>query len=59
MLRIVTQRTEAEAELKRICDRARADWEGPREFTVREILQTVQRKGDAALLDYAAEFDRV
>lgn len=59
MLRIVTQRTEAEAELKRICDRARADWEGPKEFTVREILQTVQRKGDTALLDYAAEFDRV
>ena len=59
MLRIVTQRTEAEAELKRISDRIQADQQVHRESTVREILQTVQRKKDEALLNYTAEFDGV
>lgn len=59
MLRIITHRPEAEAELKRICDRTQADLHDPREFTVREIIQNVRRRGDAALLDYTAEFDKV
>ncbi len=59
MLRIVTQRTEAEAELKRISDRIQADQQVHREATVQEILQTVQRKKDRALLNYTAEFDGV
>ncbi len=59
MLRIVTQRTEAEAELKRISDRMQTGEQVHREATVREILQTVQRKKDDALLSYTAEFDGV
>jgi histidinol dehydrogenase len=59
MLRIVTHRTEAEAELKRICDRTQSGEQMHRESTVREILQTVQRLGNKALVDYAEEFDGV
>ena len=59
MLRIVTQRPEAEAELRRICDRTQAGQQVHREATVREILQTVQRQGDAALVRYTADFDGV
>ncbi|MEN9206201.1 MAG: histidinol dehydrogenase, partial [Thermostichales cyanobacterium DRC_bins_46] len=59
MLRIVTQRSEAEAELKRIARRTQAEDHHHREATVQQILQTVQRQGDRALLDYTAEFDHV
>ncbi|MEM9567319.1 MAG: histidinol dehydrogenase [Cyanobacteria bacterium P01_E01_bin.34] len=59
MLRIVTQRTDAEAELKRISDRIQTGDQVHREATVREIVQTVQRKKDKALIDYTAEFDGV
>ncbi|MGK7910499.1 MAG: histidinol dehydrogenase [Synechococcus sp.] len=59
MLRIVTQRTDAEAELKRISDRMQTGDQVHRESTVREIVQTVQRKKDLALIDYTAEFDGV
>ncbi|MGF1576281.1 MAG: histidinol dehydrogenase [Cyanophyceae cyanobacterium] len=59
MLRIVTQHSEIEAELKRIAYRTQSDQNMHRESTVREILQTVQRQGDRALLGYAAEFDGV
>jgi histidinol dehydrogenase len=59
MLRIVTQASEAEAELKRIAERTHSDQHMHREATVREILQTVRRKGDRALLDYSGEFDHV
>jgi histidinol dehydrogenase len=58
MLRIINQRTEAEAELKRICDRIYDDQITHKEATVSEIVQTVRRQGDKALLHYTAEFDR-
>jgi histidinol dehydrogenase len=58
MLRIITQESEAQAELKRISDRTFDGETLHKEATVREILQTVQRQGDKALLDYTAEFDR-
>lgn len=59
MLRIVTQFSEIETELSRIANRTHSDQNMHREATVREILQTVQRQGDRALLSYTAEFDHV
>jgi histidinol dehydrogenase len=58
MLRIIHQFNEAQAELKRICARTHDDQVFHKEATVREILQTVKRKGDAALLQYTADFDQ-
>lgn len=58
MLRIITQRSEAQTELRRICDRTHADQVVHKEATVREVLQTVKRQGDRALLHYTAEFDQ-
>jgi histidinol dehydrogenase len=58
MLRIITQRTEAETELKRICDRIHDDRITHKEATVSEVIQAVRRQGDLALLHYTAEFDR-
>jgi histidinol dehydrogenase len=59
MLRIVTEWSEAQAELKRICERTFDEAIVHKEATVREILQAVQRQGDAALLRYTEEFDGV
>lgn len=58
MLRIINQLADAQVELQRICDRTHDDQVFHKEATVREILQTVQRKGDEALLQYTADFDR-
>jgi histidinol dehydrogenase len=58
MLRIITQRTEAETELKRICDRIHDDRITHKEATVSEVIQAVRRQGDFALLHYTAEFDQ-
>ncbi|NES93666.1 MAG: histidinol dehydrogenase [Desertifilum sp. SIO1I2] len=58
MLRIITQRADAEAELRRICDRTQDEQVVHKEATVREVLQTVKRQGDRALLHYTAEFDQ-
>lgn len=58
MLRIITQRAEAQTELRRICDRTHDDQMVHKEATVREVLQTVKRQGDRALLHYTAEFDQ-
>ncbi len=58
MLRIITQRSEAQAELQRICDRTHDDQVVHKEATVREVLQAVKRQGDRALLHYTAEFDQ-
>ncbi|MDX2098657.1 MAG: histidinol dehydrogenase, partial [Leptolyngbyaceae cyanobacterium bins.59] len=58
MLRIVNQLAEAQAELRRICDRTHDEQMIHKEATVREVLQTVKRQGDKALLDYTAEFDQ-
>jgi histidinol dehydrogenase len=57
MLRIITQRAEAQAELRRICDRTHDDQVVHKEATVREVLQAVKRQGDRSLLHYTAEFD--
>jgi histidinol dehydrogenase len=57
MLRIITEWTEAQAELRRICDRTQDEQVFNKEVTVREILQSIKRLGDRALLDYTAEFD--
>lgn len=58
MLRIITQQAEAQAELQRICDRTHDDQVIHKEATVREVLQTVKRQGDHALLRYTSEFDQ-
>lgn len=58
MLRIINQRAEALAEIRRICDRTHDDQVVHKEATVRQVLQTVKRQGDRALLHYTAEFDR-
>ena len=58
MLRIITQRAEAQTELRRICDRTHDDQVVHKEATVREVLQMVKRQGDRALLHYTAEFDQ-
>lgn len=57
MLRIITQRTEARSELRRICDRTHDDQVAHKESTVREVLQAVKRQGDRAVLHYTSEFD--
>jgi histidinol dehydrogenase len=57
MLRIINQLAEAQQELDRIRSRHQDDQVVHREATVREILQTVQRQGDSALLQYTAEYD--
>lgn len=58
MLRIITERTEAESELRRIRDRTSTDQIVHKEATVREVLQRVKAQGDRAVLHYTAEFDR-
>ncbi len=57
MLRIITQHTEAQQELQRIGSRINDDAIVHKEATVSEIVQTVKRQGDKALLHYTAEFD--
>ncbi len=64
MLRIVNHRlggqgSDAREELKRICDRTHDSASAHAEATVQNIIQAVQRRGDAALLEYAQEFDGV
>jgi histidinol dehydrogenase len=59
MLRIITQWSEARAELRRICDRTHDDQVLHKESTVREVLQSVKRQGDRAVLHYTSEFDQV
>jgi len=59
MLRIVHDRDEAEAELRRIGDRYRSDYVLHACATVREVLASVRRNGDRALLHYTASVDRV
>lgn len=59
MLRIITGRGSAEAELARICERTNDQEVVHKEATVREVLQAVQRQGDRSLLHYTAEFDGI
>lgn len=58
MLRIITQQAEVRAELQRICDRTHDEQVAHKEATVREVLQTVKRQGDRALIHYTEEFDQ-
>ncbi|GAA6620458.1 histidinol dehydrogenase [Scytonema sp. NUACC26] len=57
MLRIITQQADVRAELQRICDRIQDEQVLHKEATVREVLQSVKRQGDKAVLQYTAEFD--
>lgn len=59
MLRIITQESEALTELRRVSDRTHSEQIVHKESTVREILQTVKRQGDQALIQYTQEFDGV
>jgi histidinol dehydrogenase len=59
MLRIINQRSEALAELKRICDRTHDEQVTHKEATVQQVLQAVRRQGDRAVLHYTEEFDQV
>lgn len=59
MLRIIPDSPEANVELQRICARTHDDQVVHKESTVREILHTVRRQGDQALLQYTADFDGV
>lgn len=59
MLRIIHQRSEALAELKRICDRTNDEQITHKEATVQQVLQAVRRQGDRAVLHYTEEFDQV
>ena len=59
MLRIITQRSEALTELRRICDRTHDDQVVHKEATVREVLQAVKRQGDRAVLHYTEEYDHL
>ncbi|NEQ29143.1 MAG: histidinol dehydrogenase, partial [Microcoleus sp. SIO2G3] len=58
MLRIITQRSEARTELRRICDRTHDDQTVHKEATVQQVLQAVKRQGDRAVLHYTEEFDQ-
>ncbi len=58
MLRITSQVSEARIELRRICDRTNDERILYKEATVREVLQSVQRQGDYALIHYTKEFDQ-
>ena len=58
MLRIITDITEAQQELKRISDRNFNDNIEQQSATVKEIIATVRKHGDQALLDYTQKFDR-
>lgn len=58
MLRIIQQVSEARSELRRICDRTHDEQIIHKEATVREVIQSVQRQGDRALIHYTEEFDQ-
>ncbi len=59
MLRIIHQIAEATTELQRISRRTHDHHIVGKEGTVQEIIQTVRKKGDQALLDYTAKFDQL
>lgn len=58
MLRIINQQLEAQTELKRIGDRTLSSEIDPKEKTVKEIVTAVRQKGDKALIDFTAQFDK-
>jgi len=59
MLRIINQVAEATIELQRISRRTHDQQIVGKEEAVQEIIQTVRKQGDQALLDYTAKFDQL
>ena len=59
MLRIIHQVAEATTELQRISRRTHDQQMVGKEEVVQEIIQTVRKQGDQALLDYTAKFDQL
>ncbi|MEM6500571.1 MAG: histidinol dehydrogenase [Cyanobacteria bacterium P01_C01_bin.89] len=59
MLGIIENWDDAQAELRRICDRTHDASISDKEVTVRKVLEDIQARGDEALLKFTAEFDRV
>ncbi len=57
MLRIITDQSEAQAELKRISNRTHNEQIKIQEETVKEIIKTVRQRGNEALFDYTLQFD--
>ena len=57
MLRIITDKTEAKQELQRISERTYNENIELQSATVKEIIATVRKKGDQALLEYTEKFD--
>jgi histidinol dehydrogenase len=57
MLRIITDKTEARQELKRLSDRTYNENIEQQSATVKEIIATVRQRGDEALLEYTEKFD--
>ncbi|MGK7916695.1 MAG: histidinol dehydrogenase [Prochloraceae cyanobacterium] len=57
MLRIITEQAEAKTELRRLGERTHDEEIRAKELVVREILETVKRQGNQALLDYAQKLD--
>lgn len=57
MLRIITDQSEAQTELKRISDRTHNEQIQTQEATVKDIISTVRKHGNQALFDYTLQFD--
>jgi len=57
MLRIITDQGEARQELQRISERTYHENIETQSATVREIIATVKKNGDRALLEYTEKFD--
>ncbi|BAQ59873.1 histidinol dehydrogenase [Geminocystis sp. NIES-3708] len=57
MLRIITDQVEAKQELQRISDRTHNEQIETQSAIVKDIIQTVRKRGDEALLEYTQKFD--
>jgi histidinol dehydrogenase len=57
MLRIITDKAEAQQELQRISERTYNENIEQQSATVKDIIATVRKKGDQALLEYTEKFD--
>lgn len=58
MLRIITDTVTAREELQRISDRTHNEQIETYSATVKEIIATVRKRGDDALVEYTEKFDR-
>jgi len=57
MLRIITDSVSARQELQRISDRTHSEQTETQSAVVKEIIATVRKRGDEALLEYTEKFD--